>query len=73
MKTTLFLFAGATFFLASCSGGGDKAAKQKADSLAAAAHMDSLMNASKMMHKQDSAEAAKKDTSKKADAGNGQK
>ena len=70
MKTKLFLFAIPCFFLASCNGNSaGKADKEKADSLAAVAHMDSLMNASKMMHIQDSIEAAKAaDSARKADS-----
>jgi hypothetical protein len=74
MKTRLLLFALPCIFLSACTGSSDKAAKQKADSLAAVAHMDSLMNASKAMHKQDSIDAAKAaDTAKKADTAKGQK
>ncbi len=65
MKNRIVLFVIPCIFLCACSGGADKAAKEKADSLVAAAHMDSLMNASKAMHMQDSIEAAKKDTTKK--------
>ncbi|HTA81446.1 MAG TPA: hypothetical protein VK783_00800 [Bacteroidia bacterium] len=67
MKTRLLLIIIPCLFLISCTGSADKAAKQKADSLAAMAHMDSLMNASKAMMKQDSIDAAKKaDSAKKA-------
>jgi hypothetical protein len=69
MKTKLFLLAIPGLFLVACSGSANKADKQKADSLAAVAHMDSLMNASKMMHKQDSVNAIKAaDSTKKADS-----
>lgn len=71
MKTKLFLLAIPCILLASCNGSGNKdvADKEKADSLTAKAHMDSLMNASKMLHKQDSMEAAKAaDSAKKADS-----
>ena len=74
MKTKLLLFAIPCFILASCTNSAQKAAKAKADSLAALAHMDSLMNASQLMHKQDSIDAAKApDSTKKADSVKGQK
>jgi len=65
MKTRLLLLATPLLLLGSCTGSADKAAKAKADSLAAVAHMDSMLNASKSMHAQDSIDAAKKDTTKK--------
>jgi hypothetical protein len=71
MNTKLLLIAIPCLFLGACTGSADKAAKQKADSLAAVAHMDSLMNAAKMNHKQDSIDAAKADTTKKADSTKG--
>jgi hypothetical protein len=75
MKTRLLLFAFSLLIFAGCHSGDSDAAvaKQKADSLAAIAHMDSLLNASKAMRSQDSTDAAKKDTTKKADTAKGQK
>jgi len=74
MKIKLFLLASPILLLAACNGPSNKADKQKADSLAAVTHMDSLMNASKMMHKQDSIAAIKAaDSTKKADSAKGQK
>ncbi|HTA28124.1 MAG TPA: hypothetical protein VK809_10065, partial [Bacteroidia bacterium] len=66
-KTRFFLLAIPCLLIAACTSSADKATKQKADSLAAVAHMDSMLNASKTMHTQDSIDAAKKDTTKKAD------
>jgi hypothetical protein len=74
MKTKLLLLAIPCFFMAACTSSADKdAAKQKSDSLAAVAQRDSLLNAAKMMRKQDSIDAAKADTTKKADTIKGQK
>jgi HAMP domain-containing protein len=74
MKTKFLLFAIPCLFLAACNGSASKADKQKTDSLNAVAHMDSLMNAAKMNHKQDSIMAAKEaDSTKKADSAKGQK
>jgi outer membrane biogenesis lipoprotein LolB len=69
MKTRFLLFAIACLSLAACnsSSSDQKAARQKADSLAEVAHMDSLINAGRNMHTQDSINAAQKDTSKKID------
>ncbi len=73
MKTRFLFLAIPCFLIGSCTNSAEKAAKQKVDSLAAVAHMDSMMNASKSMHTQDSIEAAKKDTTKKADTSKVQK
>ncbi len=66
MKSILILLAIPCLFIAGCnSGSSDKeATKQKADSMAAASQRDSLLNAAKMMHRQDSVDAAKTDTTK---------
>ena len=66
MKYILLLLAIPCIFFTACHSSADKAAKQNADSLAAVAQKDSLLNAAKMMHKQDSIDAAKADTTKKA-------
>lgn len=74
MKTKLFLFAIPCVILVACNGSADKTDKKMADSLAAKAHMDSLLNAAKMTHKQDSMDAAKSaDSAKKADSAKGKK
>lgn len=75
MKTRFFLFALSCVILAACSSNSSnqQAAKQKVDSLAAIAQRDSLLNAAKMMHRQDSIENAKADSTKKADSAAGKK
>ena len=73
MKTRLLLLAIPCLLIGSCTSSADKAAKQKADSLAAVAHMDSMLNASKNMHTQDSIDASKKDTTQKTDTTGGKK
>lgn len=65
MKSRLLLLIIPGFFMVACTSSADKAAKQKADSLAAIAHMDSMMNAAKAFHDQNAANA---DTNKKADS-----
>jgi uncharacterized lipoprotein NlpE involved in copper resistance len=74
MKKILVLVASAGLLLIACNNNSaEKAAKEKTDSLAAIAHRDSLLNASKAMMKQDSIDAAKKDTTQKADSANAKK
>lgn len=74
MNTKLFVFAIPCIILAACNGSAGKEDKQKADSLAAVSQRDSLLNAARMMHKQDSIDAAKTaDSAKKADSAKGQK
>jgi hypothetical protein len=65
MKSRLFLLILPGFFIVACTSSADKAAKQKADSLAAVAHMDSMMNAAKVFHDQNAANA---DSTKKVDS-----
>jgi len=70
MKTKVLLLAVPCLFLGACTGSSDKeAAKQKADSLAAVAQRDSLLDAAKIMHMKDSIDASKADTGQKKDAG----
>jgi len=74
MKTKLLLFAIPCVILAACNGSANKTTKEQADSLAAVAQRDSLLNAAKMNHKQDSMEAAKAaDSTKKADSAKAKK
>ena len=74
MKTKFLLFAIPCVILAACNGSADKTDKKTADSLAAKSHMDSLLNAAKMNHKQDSMEAVKTaDSTRKADSAKGKK
>lgn len=75
MKPKIFLLALPCFILASCNGGADKnAAKKMNDSIAAAHRFDSLQNAIKAMHAQDSVAAIKAaDSTRKADSAKGQK
>jgi len=74
MKTKFLLFAIPCVILVACNGSADKTDKKTADSLIAKAHMDSLLNAAKMNHKQDSIDAAKAaDSARKADSAKGKK
>jgi hypothetical protein len=60
MKPKLFLFALPCFIFMACGGSASKKAEKKMnDSIAAAHRFDSLQNAIKVMHAQDSAAASK--------------
>lgn len=74
MRTKFLLFAIPCVILVACNSSADKTDKKTADSLVAKSHMDSLLNAAKMNHKQDSVDAAKAaDSTKKADSAKGKK
>jgi hypothetical protein len=75
MKSNLFLFALPCFIFMACGGSANKEAEKKMnDSIAAAHRFDSLQNAIKSMHAQDSIAAGKaSDSAKKADSAKGQK
>ena len=75
MKKKLSLFALPCLILAACGGSASKKAEKRMDDSIAAVHrFDSMQNAIKAMHVQDSLDAIKAaDSTKKADSTKGQK